>query len=158
MHRGRSYPFYPDYWATEAWFWPGFVPWKIRASLPIAASPPWDPLGYPFDAVSDAGVVVSDRTQISYHWSLIPPATATDLEVSLEMITVSDVQYARWKAKLLSGMIEVADAWLYQDFPQRVVSTGGNLWNLVNSPVLIPPFLNLVCLPATYAEGGSPWD
>lgn len=158
MHKGRNYPYYPYYWATESWFWPGFVPWKMRSILAATPGSPWDNLATPFDAISEAGEVVPDCTQISYHYPLEAPSTATDLYVSLEMITVDDVHFARWKAILRNSGSLVAEAWLYQDFPQYSVSTGITGWNLINVVLPTSPFLYLICQPATYEEGGSPWD
>jgi len=158
MHKGRQYPYFPDYWATEAWFWPGFAPWKLTASNNTLASGPWNRLGLITDVVSGAGFCVPDCTQISYLFDLPPTSAADTLLVSLEMVVDNGVRYARWKAVLKTGSSIDAEAWLYQQFPQTIVFAGAPPgWNIYNYILPTPPFLNLVCEPATYTQGGSPW-
>ena len=42
MHKGRLFPYHPTYWATNAWFWPGYVPWKIAIVISSGQPSPWD--------------------------------------------------------------------------------------------------------------------
>jgi hypothetical protein len=157
MHAGRSYPYLPDYWATEAWFWPGFVPWKLRGSIAVAGPPLWNLLLVPWDAVSMPGMTVPDRTQVIYQFPLASMPGVTDLFVSMEMIATGGKDYGRWKAVLQNGSIQLAFAWLYQPKPQRTVNTLPDVFNTANVVPPTVPQLQLVCRPATYAEGGSPW-
>jgi len=157
MHVGKNYPFHPVYWATECIFWPGFVPWKTRCFNLLPNVAPWDALDTHFDAISEAGIAVPDATQMSWHWSLDPPSTATDLSISVEMIEFSGVNYCRFNAVLRTSGVLTAEAWCYQSFPQRSCTfLTGDLWD-VNHPVHSGNIVNLNLVPATFAEGGSPF-
>lgn len=158
MHKGKLYPYLPKYWATECWFWPGFLPWKMHVIVPVTNFGPWSFLPVGTDLISEAATTVPDVTQASYHFSIVGNANATDLFVGLEQIEFMGTHYARWMAVLRLLTVVVAQAWLYQTKPQYTVGTLSAEWNLVDNPVPVDPGIFLNFGPATYAEGGSPWD
>lgn len=158
MHRGRTYPYHPNYWATECIFWPGFVPWKMVSSVTRVNTAPWDKIVVGSVGVSDVGICVPDSTQISWHWSLVPPNLATDLVLSVEMISFLGVNYCRWKLKLSLGIVEVADAWWYQPYPSFTSGFISGSCTDVNNPDGSGNAVWIQCSCATYAEGGSPWS
>jgi hypothetical protein len=157
MHKGKFYPYNPIFWATESWFYPGWLPWKCSAVNLGLWAPPWDQIGLGVLGISDPAVTVPDASQISYHWTLTGSSSATDLEVSMEQIRVSGVDYARYKAVATGGPGGTASAWLYTAKPRRIVTTLGEPWNIVNAVDPQPGQIQLWIQPATYAEGGSPW-
>jgi len=157
VHKGRSYPFLWWYWATEAWFWPGFVPWKFRAAWSSFLLPPFDALGNSFVGTSGGGTVVSDRTQAAWAWTVSVSPNVYTLRLSMEQIEVSGVKYARSKLDfaLASGGPLLGEAWLYQDFPQYAIDLNNKRWGLVNLVVPPAPYLSLDLRPANYSEAGG---
>lgn len=157
MHVHKPYPFHPTYWATECWFWPGFLPWKIIGHMDGAPPDDWSGMQFPWSGVSDAGVTVSDATQMIYRFPLPTAPGADELLVSLEQIHKDDADRCRWKAVLRFFGTEVAHAWLYQDKPQRVVSTGFQNWNLADQITPTAEVLRLRIEVANFAAGGTPY-
>lgn len=158
MHRGKDYPYAPEYWATEGFFWPGFVPWKMRSFLSVSQASPWDALLVPFNQISAVVEYVPDRTQCAYVWTLDTPSVPDHLRLSLEQLDLSGTLYNVWKAQLITAGMPIADAWLFQENPQYVCAGAGTRWWDVFDPSTSPAGPDLNFLPATYAEGGSPWD
>jgi hypothetical protein len=157
MHKGRPYPFHPSYWSTEAWFYHGFMPWKMFGDVTGSLMPPWNALDPSWSGISDPGIVNSDRTIIRYHFDITPPSFATDLDVNCELSIISGTKWARWRAYIGDGGPAWSEAILLQDFPQRVVLADGFDFALPAPPYTSAAGPPLRFRPATYAEGGSPW-
>lgn len=157
MHVHKPYPFHPTYWATECWFWPGFLPWKIKAQLAAGQPDDWSGMNTPYSGISEPGTHVSDATQMIYRFGPPIGIGADEMLISLEQIFKDGIDRCRWKAVLRFTGVIVASAWLYQDKPQRVVSTGVQNFNLADQ--VSPTFetLALRVQVATFADGGSPY-
>lgn len=157
MHLGRSYPWHPVYWATEACFWPGFVGWKMRTYIDAQSAYPWSILQTPFNEASDAGTVSSDAKTIYYHWSLSASAPATDLELSLNLAEYLGTKYTRYQWRLYNSLIVIAYAFKWNPFPTTSWGFSGLPPQDQDHPGPGTQGYNMQALPATYAEGGSPF-
>ena len=157
-HRGRTYPYHPDLYATEAWFWPGFCPWKLYGEATAELFPPWVLIPPTWTGVSEAGVTSTDYKVISYRFSI--PLTVPPLyfKVSMQLRGLRPDRKAHWKIFLPDPGPHYAVAWLNQSYPQRVVSCGGFPFFLPAPPYTPDTGPALMFRPATYAEGGSPWS
>lgn len=158
MHKGNPYPYHPSYWATECQFWPGYVPWKLFLDGFLSSDPTMTPVGTLIGEASEAGVTVTDYTQISWRWPIVSNPDADELIVSLEMEEISGSKYAVWIAQLRLLSVPVGTAYLFLPFPRYSESTGGAaIWGTTHDPVAFPPHSQINLRGATYAEGGSPW-
>lgn len=158
MHVGKEYPYLPIYWATECFFWPGFCPWKWYVRWDTALPPPWDVAGFPFAQFSSEGGVVLDRTQAFWECTVDTDLLRYILRISQELIVRDGKQWARSKLKLSEDAgPEVADAWLYQPFPQYAQDLWGKGWSLVDDPYDTGTKLYVNLRPAVYSEVGSPF-
>lgn len=158
MHKGRFYPYLPQFWATECMFWPGHVPWKFLGVVNIAVSDGWENIDPDFDAVSVPGDPGIDAKVPTWSWALSAPSAADLLTLSIQKKAYAGVAYASWKASLWIGASRVAQAWFFQPSPLYICGTDGTQWRLTEDPSssLDGPWLNFA--PATYAQGGSPWS
>jgi hypothetical protein len=112
----------------------------------------------PFAKISGDGGVVNDRTQAFWTWLVDSDPFTYTLKLSMEQINVDGVNYARSKFILLQDPLEteVADAWLYQDFPQYSIDLNGKNWGLTNVVGPSAPYFQPTLLrPANYAETGG---
>jgi hypothetical protein len=155
MHKGRAYPYHPTFWATEAWFWPGFVPWKMTLSVFNNSDPPWGILTAGYGEVSQPGIPSPIPKTIEYHFTAHAPAYG--LILKLNRFTLSGVDYARWFLQIVSGVGVWSTAVHLQDYPQRIIFNRS--WPIVIGsipyPVMGPPRYQFT--PSLYTEGGSPW-
>lgn len=157
MHVGRPYPYNLIYYATEAWFWPGFVPHKLWGELTASPLPPFNVMPFPWTGISDPGVVSADEKLVTYEFAVFPPAAYPALFVSLDRITLLGEYKARWRATLADGSGAWGTAFLIQDYPQRVVYANGFDYTVPAPPYTGaqgPPFR---FRPALYSEGGTPY-
>ncbi len=157
MHAGRQYPYHPDYWSTEAWFWRGHVPFKLHAETTDVTVPPFSIIPFPWSALSDPGQPSDDRKSITYEIAVFPPAAYPALIVTMDLLKSEPEWQARWRATLRDGGGAWGTAFLLQPYPQRVV-----LAERFDYVVPSPPYTGsqgppIKLRPATYAEGGSPW-
>lgn len=157
MHSGRPYPYHPSYWATEAWFYRGFVPFKLHAETTGACAPPFSIVPYPWNALSDPGTVSPDCKVITYEIAIFPPDAYPALIVSMDLLVIDGDRKARWRATLRDGGGAWGTAFALQTYPQRLVLVDG-----FDYVVPAPPYTGaqgppIKLRPATYAEGGSPW-
>jgi hypothetical protein len=158
MHRGNPYPYHPTYWATEAWFFPGYVPWKLRLAFYPNNPPPW--LLFPFGQsyVTEAGVVDDPADTIAYTMRTIIDGALVILQIGLWKEVVNGTPWAVWGMELeVAGQLW-SRAGAKQLYPQRVVACDEFDFSIPMPPYQNsdPPLLNI--RPATYAEGGSPWS
>ena len=157
MHAGRQYPFHPTYWATEAWFWPSFVPWKLTAQRSSTDRYPWNAADLDTPKVSAPAVISSNRKVASFSIDVSSPMLPCYLTVAMDKFTVSGTDTARWRMTINFGGTVEYTAYKLQAFPQRNVLCDS--WDFV-LPDDLPggtPLPNIVLIPATYADGGTPW-
>lgn len=158
MHRGRVHPYHPTYWGTEAWFWPGFVPWKLHLLMGTGAVPPWDVIPEGHMAVSLAGTHDSAPKEMRYHWDLNTDPQAR-LDVLLDKWQFGGRIYARWRAIIEAyGVVYTATATALQSYPQRIVSIDRFDDSLDVVHGIVVPGPPLILRPATYGQGGSPYQ
>lgn len=159
MHRGRPYPRHPTYWGTEAWFFPGYVPWKMRLDVTVNYGEPWNQIPIDFGGVSFPGYHNPRPLVMAYDFLVKPGTPDLTLRVLLDRIGVSPNFYARWKCEIGGNYTDVySTAFLLQPYPQKVVKA-----DLFPYCVPLPPYtytgpVTLHFRPATYAEGGTPYD
>lgn len=155
MHVGRPYPYHPNYWATEAWFWPGFVPWKMRLQVFDNSDPPWGiyPSGY--GEVSVPGMCSSNNKVITYEFQKQSPAYGLILTLQRDIFEGRYV--ARWQLDLVSSVVTWGRAVELQTYPQRVVFN--RTWQYVygSIPYPVPRAPRYQFDPAAYHVGGSPY-
>jgi len=156
-HIGRTYPYFPDYWATECLFWPGFAPWKLALPNQFIAGAPWNLISGKGLLISNGGEVVDDRTQISWTFHPIPGEPLLTLVVSLEQEELVDAKYAVWVALLKLGLFDIGTLWYFQPSPQYTCAVPLSPWWDVHDPAAMPTGPSMDMRPATYAEGGSPF-
>jgi hypothetical protein len=156
-HNGRHYPFLPQYWAGRAWFWPGFVPWKLHGQTVGVLLPPWDAIGSGWSGLSSPGVPSTDRSEC--YWDFAgagPPPWSFRITLRRSGLLPALWQ-AEWEAVMPSTGLPSADAIADQVYPQTTVFLPA-----FASFVGFPPYNsgigpNLSFRPASYAEGGSPY-
>lgn len=157
MHKGLDYPFHPKYWATEAWFWPGFVPWKMTFNGSVGNTYPWSAVWTSYNMVSDAGVVTPDSLKVRYSWEINVIGVADVMKLQLELAEISGVQYAHRHVWLELADVDIAHLYHFQTFPQRRCVVSGPGWMESDDPSDTAADQWLEFRPTTYAEGGSPW-
>jgi len=158
MHVGRLYPYLPKYWATECWFWPGFVPWKFYGLLIGGTpAPPWDVMSGIWGAFSDAGGTVLDCTQAYWNFLVQADEGVYTLKLSMEEIVREGVPLCRTKLQLKNGAVELANAWLYQPYPQFQIDLENKNFSMSDTVVAVPPYLTINFRPAVFSEVGSPF-
>lgn len=157
MHKGRHYPFHPDYWSTESWFWPGFVPWKMRAAeLPIGVTLFGCPFGTPV-LISEPGEPSSTTKSIDYAFNLVATCLIKTFVVTMERTGSFGAYRASWTVAATYWDDSIESQTMTQEYPQRVVLSP--VFVLTIPPVVPGPPITQHArfFPATYAEGGSPW-
>jgi hypothetical protein len=157
MHAGRRYPFARKYWTTQAWFWPGFLPWKMCLHSKASTWFPYSQLPDDLDWISDEVTYNPNATIATYKWDLATPSPM-HLVMELDMLTGPLLKYARWLGVLETIGIPDRRLECLQAFPQRKVLSYAVLQmvppSISGCPAGIIPW---EFRPATYAQGGSPW-
>lgn len=156
MHKGRRYPYDPQFWVTATNFWPAYMPWKMSLFG-------FGPLNFPFPIWGDAPLPlisnpceVLSRSERLYTW----PVDWTILSDRLTLNVVDFIRdgsvFATWHVRswlgsvaLDGGEFEVASP-VYNDYVLGFAY-------LVNPPA--PPTYNgdYEFEGAAYYQGGSPW-
>lgn len=157
MHKGRTYPFLPRYWATEAWFWPGFVPWRFLLHTTGPLTPPWNAIPTGIDLLSDAGDSSTNIKQPAWAFDASHDGFTCLLDLVLDKITDITGSYARWRLFISNGGPAWAVGIALQPYPQYVVNLPRFDFSLPTPPYTSPAGPLISVRPATYAEGGSPW-
>lgn len=157
MHRGKSYPYHPAYWSAPAWFWPGFLPWRMVVEVASTNDPPWDQWATYGPTLQLPGVPSDDYGQMVYNFFMNPMYGNYTLKIFLDRAGDHPNYSARWTAKLWQSNILLATAYAFQNYPQTRV--GIIAWDRT---VPEPPYTStagpiITCRPASYEEGGSPW-
>lgn len=159
MHKGRIYPYSPQYYTTEGWFWPGFVPWKMELELIFVSLPPSPQFSPGFMGTSDAGVVSADRQSITYHWSLPSGGLASDFFVECYSNYYGAVKLCVIHCYSELDGVNTGEVWNYQPAGQRAFGTWlPELYRLIDDPEAPPVEMGFVMGYSDYAQGGSPWS
>jgi hypothetical protein len=158
MHIGRAYPWIPAYYATECQFWPGYVPWKFWGTAPVLNPHPWDGIPTNWAQLSGQGDTVVDCTQAFWDLPIPTPSPLSNLALSIEMEVIGGKRYAVWKAIVYTFITPIASAWYFLSYPQYSCAVPVAQWWSVHDPLVSPTGPWLGFRPATYEEGGSPWD
>lgn len=159
MHRGRPYPRHPTYWATEAWFWPGFVPWKLVMYAGSFVDAPWDLIPPFWTGISDPGYHDSKPLVIAYDFFVAAGTPPVRFRVLLDRIGTPGNFQARWRGELCHIIgFPLSTAFAVQPYPQTVVELVSFDYSEPEPPYTYTdgPLISLA--PANYAEGGSPYD
>lgn len=156
-HLGRPYPYHPIYWATEGWFYPHYVPWKMRFIVWGVNLEPWDGLYYGLELVSDEGQVSEDIQVIQYKWHFDDAGFHYDITLSMEARKDLVPGKAQWLLALKRDDVPWAIASKLEVIPpsSNVLITWDDGFNLQTGMPCDPPFFQL--FQATYAEGGTPY-
>lgn len=158
MHRGKTYPYLPEYWSTEAWFFPGFVPWKMWVESGGNLEGAWMNLPQDFVCVTDPGI--PGPTYFNPLWEHLFYVSEDEvlLQIFLSKGYHAEVPIAQWDLRLWVNGLQVAGGRAAQSYPQfQVYVTDPELRRIDDEGNDLGP-LDLLIRPATYAEGGSPWD
>lgn len=157
-HKGRPYPYHPDYWSTEAWFWPGYVPWKLKGLRVDAKDDPWDFCIFPNPQISEAGIPSTDRKVMSYTFNIGTGCLVTMIVVEMDLQGGHPGGLARWTVTAIYWDATSDTEVKTQEFPQRVVDSPVFEFE-VPDPGCEPFDLVFVKFqPASYEEGGTPWE
>jgi hypothetical protein len=156
-HIGRSYPYHPIYWSTEAWFYPGHCPWKLKAEQ-IGSLPPF--FGCVFGspaAVSAPGEASELAKNVKYVFVVLYDCLVTGITVWMESPPGFPHAVPTWRCRFeyWDGSFQVLTK--VQPYPQRVVHSPSFELSIPNPDV--GPNIQMFCefTPASYAEGGSPY-
>lgn len=158
MHKGRPYPYHPSYWATEGWFYRGFMPWRMKLTVTSAMVNPWDCLPIGYTAISDPGVPSLDSKVIYYDWIEIGLFFPVNFRLTAKKETLAGSDICSWRGDMRFHDGQHVAGFESQVYPQRVVYL--NFMRIV-VPVPVTDFGSNICMmfePASYEEGGSPWD
>lgn len=157
MHKGKTYCYNPEYWATVGWFWPGYVPWKMAADSLGNSPVPWALADASMTAISSPCINLVDETEAVYWFTLATFAGILDMKARLDTMIVDGVQVCRWRLSLGVGSVVWSTALAIQAFPQKVVLC--DTWDSVLPQPRTPPHaVPLIRLrPATWEESGSPY-
>lgn len=158
MHRGKIYPYHPAFWTAPAWFWPGFVPWKLRATVGDTLPPPWNVLFDGLVSVSEPGEPSADYGSVEYLIPCPPLANLYQLVVTLDLHGTGANRSARWRMTIGQNGIGWATAFALQPYPQYLCKCESWDYTIPAPPYTSASGPDIVLLPATYAQGGSPWD
>lgn len=159
MHRGRPYPRHPEYWSTEGWFWPGFVPWKLTCKRTGEADMPWAMIPTDQLFVSEPGIHPARPVVIEYRFILVPGTPPVELIVFLRRHGEKPGPYkCLWTATLGGSEQVFSTAYAFQTYPQKVVALDGFDYSVPQDPYTSTAGPPLRCRPADYAQGGSPYD
>jgi hypothetical protein len=156
-HDGRHYPYLPFYWATEAWFWPGFVPWRMIVEQLDTTPPFWGCSLVSSIPPSLPGATNPDCTEVSYQFESDGFCLVSGFNLTMRRTGVPGAFKAVWNVQSFywDGSSETQD--LEQSYPQRVVESPAFV---IHVPSLDPgPAIRMRghFLPANYEEGGSPY-
>lgn len=158
MHKGRHYPFHPSRPCGLAWFWPGFLPWKLRFDGPTSHDGPWAVVGDLVSAISEPGEPTDDISEVIYSFVDPPVPADVELEVRCARREYGGILVARWEMYLWESGVNTAIAWTNQPYPQLQVLLP--VWERSTNPLgtieFTPP--SFVATPANYADGGDPWS
>lgn len=158
MHRGNPYPRHPTYWGTEAWFWPGFPPWKMRLDVTINPGEPWDEIPANFGGVSFPGYHDPKPLIMAYDFLIVAGSPPLTLRVLMERIGNRPNYRAQWRCELGYNWTSIAStAYLVQSYPQSAVDALLFTYCEPVAPYTYTGPVSLAIRPATYAEGGSPY-
>lgn len=159
MHRGRPYPRHPTYWATEAWFWPGFVPWKLRLDTTVLYTEPWNQIPLDFGGISFPGYHDSKPLVMAYDFLILAGSPPLTLRVFLDRVGAFPNWKARWRCEIGRNWLTVeSTAYLIQPYPQLEVKADNFQYCVPVPPYTDTAGVTLHFRPATYAQGGSPYD
>lgn len=159
MHKGRTYPFHPEYHIPHCWFWPGFMPWRGRIEIYARMEGDWALLTPGSTSVSSPGDAQPDATEMDYMFSSdeweptvhllmgFLEANFPPTDTPMLYAYVYDEVSARWSYGA-STLPHPQYACVYDLADLQLIDYEGN-------PVG-PLYIRF--RPATYAEGGSPWD
>lgn len=152
---GRNYPYHPTYFATEAWFWPRYLPWKMTYEVVGFLPYPWNFPGS-LDRVSAAGVPYDDNRGMRYNWTDVPYPTL-NLQLKMWSEKVAGVARGFWELSIAVDLHGWARA--CQEELSPVPRNFNHSWNIC--PLIVPympvDVPDVQTRPASYAEGGSPW-
>lgn len=157
MHKGRTYPYLPEYFGTEYFFWPGFVPWKVVLHPIGTSGPPPPPWYYGPQVVSEPGSIEYDAGGVRWVFYYDPSDHSNFMQLSILPEAIPVPGMFKWQLDLALGDFFVATAGARQTIPQRVFHlTEFQWWNTIGAPPITPgPWYDMA--PAVYAVGGSPW-
>jgi hypothetical protein len=157
MHKGRHYPYHPQFWVNTIFFWPGFIPWKMNFWSGIIGFPCNEVTSLAtFPLVSKPGVIL-DVEQVRYDWPIDWTSQADLMVLFLKATTLDGLRVAEWHLQLTLLDAVQMDCYFYQSYWQTTCENNGSFWypnpgDPVGSPNALP-FIKS----ATYAVGGSPW-
>lgn len=156
-HKGRTYPYAVHYWATEGWFWPGFVPWRMHLLFASAPGLPWSLLSPGTELISDP-VIYQNRDRRARYTFTIVSGLVYVLTVDLQVVSKGINGLVSWFLTMKQASVVQGTAMELQPYPQRVVFSDATIQTYpgcVSGGGVCPT--GYVFRPATYAEGGSPY-
>jgi hypothetical protein len=157
MHKGKHYCYHPEYWAAVGWFWPGYIPWRMKLIPVGAGDSPWDPSNITGSMLSWAGIPAIDRTSMAYKFLGSNPYGPLAIDVTLDTVVISGTRLCRWRATIGNGSAGWGTAFALQVFPQTVCRLDTWDYTLPNPPYLPPSVARFQLVPAVWAESGSPY-
>jgi len=156
-HLGRQYPFLPEYWAGNTWFWPHFLPWKYYCDFHPALSGPWSDLPDKIAMISAPGILLPDGKTARWTWDFDDSGFHYHLQTDALGDMAETDHELRWLTSLFIDGIGWAESTATVKFSVQSPSPGGYTEGF-------DPGTGLPCDPAviytreaTYAEGGSPF-
>lgn len=158
MHKGRQYPYCPQFWVGTAYFWPYFIPWKWRINaIEFFHGGLLAFVHAPFPLIT-AGAEVLDAQTVRYSlpitWSLVADLLTITGADDIHLMQ----KYVVWTFQLWKSGLEI-------DFAVWAASTPATGINpifgfMYNVPYGTPTSANasVDMRQANYEDGGSPWS
>jgi len=157
VHRGNLYPYHPSYWATECYFWPSWVPWKIFVEVGGGAFLPSSQLAPGWSGPSEAGDADADIKVPTWE-IVIPRVSGPDVQLIVSSFKIElDGPKVGWALAFLDGGANDSTWAAAQPYPGMVFGLDYHEPKCVWPPAFEGHTLNISIRPATWAEGGSPW-
>jgi hypothetical protein len=157
MHKGKFYCFNPHYWVTEAWYWPGFVPWKLKAESLGVQPAPWSACDFSVLRVSEPLIATIDSKKATWWIDVSPPGDSAHLIVTAEKTFIGGDPWAVWKMTLDVPAHTNIMAVGVQEYPQYRVLVDTWSFCVPADPPPVGPLPLIKLTPPTWAESGSPY-
>lgn len=157
MHKGKTYPYHPDRWSALAWFWPGYIPWKMRMEVVGVQPPPWNVVVPGSNGISEPGYSLDDGQSMSYNFALQGDDRIIEYVLTLDRLSENGI-FARWRLSIKpQDGSPWATAYALQPYPQLEVGLQSFDYSLPSPPYTSAAGPRIAMRPANYAEGGDPW-
>jgi hypothetical protein len=157
MHKGRIYPFAPEYWVVESYFWPAYPSWRLNLSVVLIIDPNFFPIrSAPSPCFSDPSISLDGRS-ITYHWLTTWTADSSDLLLTVKRIEVGGILYTHWHLQILLDDVVIGHTYFYGGYNNPEFNASPGNFFSVDNPSETGLQTIITFGPVSYRDGGSPY-